>query len=88
MSEKSSEKLKSVEIFYEVEGDQGTISFKGNIDEDFNGQGILTKNLKNIEIDFSNVSLLNSCGIREWVGVVEKLGPNVKIRYINTPKLF
>jgi hypothetical protein len=70
-----------------VDGDVRIISFTGNIDEDFNYEELLQNKGKNYKLDLNEIKMINSCGIREWVHFVEKLGSDVKIEYYNCPQI-
>jgi anti-anti-sigma regulatory factor len=65
----------------EEEGSQ-RIEFTGPIDEDSSFDEI--SNLSSSVIfDFENVTLINSCGIREWVKFIEGLDESISFSYVN-----
>jgi hypothetical protein len=61
----------------------------GSIDEDFNYGVIidlvkkLGPGLKLMEFDMGHVSHLNSCGVREWVLMMERLPPTLPLKFFN-----
>ncbi len=59
------------------------VDFLGPIDEDSTFDEILNLDKGNITFDFEKVSLINSCGIREWVQFIESLGEGTTFSYIN-----
>jgi len=78
------EKLK---VYMASEGSAVKFSFEGCIDEDFHCENLVSKNPAELHIDFNDVKVINSCGIREWVNFIEKLGPAVPIKYNNCPQI-
>jgi anti-anti-sigma regulatory factor len=62
------------------------LSFKGCIDEDFNFEQLTQEKLAKYLIDFNQVEMINSCGIREWILFLEKLGKESQIIYVNCPQ--
>ncbi|MBN1115151.1 MAG: hypothetical protein JXA66_07410, partial [Oligoflexia bacterium] len=68
-------------------GNELIIEIKKSIDEDF----IYPKedklsSFKTIIIDFNDVSKINSCGIREWIGFLSQIAGKTII-YRNCPKI-
>lgn len=78
---------KTEKLTIDIEGDSNimSLSFKGNIDEDFAWKDLLKQKSKNYIIDFNGVTLLNSCGIREWIHFLNHLGSDSQVTYINCP---
>ena len=70
-----------------TEDDQLIYTFTGAINEDFTFGHLLEQKASTHIFDFDSVSLLNSCGIREWIRFVEQLGNEVKIIYRNCPPI-
>lgn len=62
-------------------------SFSGSIDEDFHCENLLKQTPLEVHIDFKGVKMINSCGIREWVKYVEKIGSKTPIFYYNCPQI-
>ncbi len=70
-----------------VDGDKRMIAFTGAIDEDFVFDSILENKGTHYLIDFNELKMINSCGIREWIRFVEQLGPSIQIEYYNCPQI-
>ena len=77
------------ELKYSIkaDGQSKIISFTGDIDEDFDFADLLKEPVKTYKFDLNEVSMINSCGIREWIRFVEALGSSVVIEYYNCPKI-
>ena len=62
------------------------LSLSGSIDEDadFNAIPKVDKNL--LVVDFSQVTMINSCGIRDWVNWTKTLNSNVQVHITKCPK--
>lgn len=69
-----------------INGDEAFITLEGNIDEDANFDKIKGLSLKKYTFDFNNVSMINSCGIREWIKYLKEL-ENAEIEYQNCPQI-
>ncbi|MCK5073805.1 MAG: hypothetical protein KAQ98_10295 [Bacteriovoracaceae bacterium] len=67
--------------------DEARIFISGNIDEDSDFSEIMELGVKKYVFDFAKVTMLNSCGIREWILLIDKLGENANIRYKNCPQI-
>ena len=63
--------------------DQLVIVFSGLIDEDSSFAEIEGKVQGSVVFDFEGVSLINSCGIREWVNFLESVDKSAKLTYRN-----
>lgn len=66
------------------------IIFSGLIDEDADFQRLSIhsgQTDKKLIFDFSHVTLLNSCGIREWISFTDKLSNSIPITYRNCPQI-
>lgn len=61
--------------------------FVGSIDEDANFEEIEKVQEKEYIFDFDQVSMINSCGIREWIKFIEKLPGDAKITYKRCPQI-
>lgn len=62
-------------------------TFTGKIDEDATFEKILSVKQEEYIFDFQNVTLLNSCGIREWISFLDELEAGSKITYKNCPQI-
>lgn len=70
-------------IDIEVQESQVVCAFKGVIDEDADFTKLSEVKGDNCVFDFDEVSMINSCGIREWIKFIEKLPESITIRYRN-----
>lgn len=62
------------------------VNLEGIIDEDANFDKIKDLGMNQFVFDFNNVTMINSCGIREWIKYLNELGA-VKVSYINCPQI-
>lgn len=67
-------------------GDNAHISLEGVIDEDANFDKIKSLKMNKFVFDFSNVSMINSCGIREWIKYLQEI-EGASVTYINCPQI-
>ncbi|WP_127716668.1 hypothetical protein [Halobacteriovorax sp. HLS] len=70
-------------INIKTENEAVIVLFKGPIDEDSNFDEISKITGTTVTFDFNEVTLINSCGIREWVNFIEKLDSSTTFSYIN-----
>jgi len=70
-----------------AEGDSIELKFSGAINEDFIYDELVQNKFSKYIFDLNKVSLLNSCGIREWVKFLKELGDNVSLTYRNCPQM-
>jgi anti-anti-sigma regulatory factor/DNA-directed RNA polymerase subunit RPC12/RpoP len=59
------------------------VEFYGPIDEDATFDEVSRTSHRNIIFDFDKVTLINSCGIREWVKFIEGLSDEKTFSYVN-----
>lgn len=78
--------VKRSEINRIEKDDTCIFQLKGSIDEDFDGQILITEKHNKIFIDFNEMTKINSCGIREFIDVI-KVCKDKKIYYVNCPKI-
>ncbi len=69
-----------------ITGDEAHVSLVGVIDEDANFDKIKALKMNQFVFDFNNVSMINSCGIREWIKYLQEI-EGAKISYINCPQI-
>jgi len=74
-----------ITISINKEGDKSKITFNGIIDEDANFEELSSLDGSNAEIDWSGVTAINSCGIREWTNCLKKIDSEVSINYVKCP---
>lgn len=72
----------SVEV--KTENDTTIVNLTGRIDEDADLKPILDLKDKKLHINFNNVEMINSCGIREWINMLGELSG--KITYSHCPQ--
>jgi hypothetical protein len=59
----------------------------GAIDEDADFEPLQGLTQPKIVFDFHGISMLNSCGIREWVSFIGKLPPATRFTYRRCPQI-
>jgi hypothetical protein len=72
---------------YETNGSSLTLSIEGSINEDLQIDKLNELSGTEIRIDMDKVKMINSCGIREWIRMIEKFGTSVSIEYQNVPQI-
>ncbi len=65
----------------ETKGDETVFHLSGKIDEDFRRKDIELNDLKKITFNFRDLTMINSCGIREWIDFLKAIPTDVKIQY-------
>lgn len=75
-----------VQINLEDQGSTRNITISGIIDEEFNFKELLG-DFSQMSVDFKELKVINSCGIREWINFIEKLGSTTEISYHNCPQI-
>lgn len=71
----------------EQDGEHITIAVEGSINEDLQIEKLAEYKSGSYTIDFDKVKMINSCGIREWIHLVEQFGQNSRIEYIKVPQI-
>lgn len=79
--------MKRLTINKQVLQDELNVELIGNIDEDVDFKELSGLEQKNISFDFGQVSLINSCGIREWIRFLETIPEQTHIVYRNCPQI-
>lgn len=67
--------------------DKLTILLAGTIDEDADFKPIEGLSQPEVVFDFEGVTLLNSCGIREWISYIAKLPTKTHVTYRKCPQI-
>lgn len=67
-------------------GDEVHVELSGVIDEDSIFDKIQNLKMNKYFFDFGKVSMINSCGIREWIKYLQGLG-DTAIVYLNCPQI-
>lgn len=69
-----------------ITGDEVHVELAGVIDEDAIFDKIKNLQMNKFIFDFNNVSMINSCGIREWIKYLQEI-EGAQIKYINCPQI-
>ncbi|MFA6235975.1 MAG: hypothetical protein WC635_01505 [Bacteriovorax sp.] len=69
-----------------ITGDEAHIELIGIIDEDAVFDKIQNLKMSRFVFDFNQVSMINSCGIREWIKYLQEL-EGAEIKYLNCPQI-
>ena len=68
---------------------QVQFTFEGKISEDFHQEEIIFEdNMNQVVFNLKDVSMINSCGIREWIKMTQRIDPTVEIIYEFVPPVF
>ena len=76
---------RELEVSISTDNEITTFNFEGAINEDFTFSNLLGENSKKYIFNLEKVSLLNSCGIREWIKFINQLPKDAKLEYHNCP---
>jgi hypothetical protein len=71
----------------EKSGDTLLVKIEGSINEDLIIEQAAELHHSHITFDMQKVKMINSCGIREWIRMLEKHGPDTQIEYIHVPQI-
>jgi hypothetical protein len=77
--------MSNLKVNSRIEKDNIYLGFTGAIDESFEYANLINPSAKVYNIDFNELKMINSTGIREWIRFIEKLGSNVQFNYFNCP---
>lgn len=77
----------SLSIKVQPDGDTYIITLDGRIDEDSHFEDITAITTNTYIFDFTNINLINSCGVREWIGLLAQLPSTSKIIYRHCPQV-
>ena len=69
-----------------ITGDEAHVSLIGIIDEDANFDKVKSLKMSSMIFDFTNITMINSCGIREWIKYLQDI-EETKIIYTNCPQI-
>lgn len=67
--------------------DTTVVELIGQIDEDASFEELKALKGDHFTFDFEQMSLINSCGIREWISFIEKIPSNTGMTYLNCPQI-
>lgn len=79
--------MKRLTINKQILQDELSVELIGFIDEDSDFKELVGLEQKTISFDFAKVTMINSCGIREWIKFNEKLPADSSISYKNCPQI-
>ena len=77
----------SLSINISSEATNTIITLSGRIDEDSHFDEITSSHSDVFVFDFKNVTLINSCGVREWINLVNSIIKKSKIIYRHCPQI-
>ncbi len=69
-----------------ITGDETYVELVGIIDEDSSFDKIKNLQMNKFSFDFNKVTMINSCGIREWIKYIQEL-EGAQIKYLNCPQI-
>jgi anti-anti-sigma regulatory factor len=76
-----------LKFFSETTGNSLVIHIEGSINEDLVIEQAAGLHHPHIIFDMQKVKMINSCGIREWIRMLEKHGPDTQFEYVNVPQI-
>lgn len=79
--------MKRLTINKQILQDELHVELIGSIDEDADFKDIQGLAQKSISFDFNQVSMINSCGIREWIKFLEGIPERTIVSYHNCPQI-
>lgn len=79
--------MKRLTINKQILQDELKVELIGAIDEDSDFKELAALGQQKIAFDFEKITMINSCGIREWIRFIEELPPTCKIFYKNCPQI-
>ena len=79
--------MKRLTINKQILQDELYVELIGAIDEDSDFKELQGLEQNNIVFDFDKVSMINSCGIREWIKFLETIPEKINIVYRNCPQI-
>lgn len=79
--------MKRLTINKQILQDELNVELVGAIDEDADFRELGGLEQKNISFDFDKITMINSCGIREWIKFLETIPEKTDIVYRNCPQI-
>lgn len=79
--------MKRLTINKQILQNELKVELIGAIDEDSDFKELLGLEQKTITFDFNQVSMINSCGIREWIKFLEQIPESSIVIYNNCPQI-
>jgi anti-anti-sigma regulatory factor len=77
------------QLKFNIEAKDGGLFVKveGSINEDLHIEKLSELKAPKLVFDMDKIKNINSCGIREWIRLLESIGANAQIEYINCPQI-
>ena len=79
--------MKRLTINKQILQDELNVELIGAIDEDSDFNELMGLEQKLVSFNFDKVTMINSCGIREWIKFIEKISTRSNIVYKNCPQI-
>lgn len=79
--------MKRLTINKQILQDELNVELIGCIDEDADFKELIGLEQQTISFDFDKVTMINSCGIREWIKFLESIPESTHIIYKNCPQI-
>lgn len=79
--------MKRLTINKQILQDELNVELIGAIDEDADFKELIGLEQRIINFDFKQVTMINSCGIREWIKFLENVSADSTIVYENCPQI-
>ncbi len=70
-----------LEFKIETKGDNNVFYLSGKIDEDFRRKDLEINDFKKVTFNFRDLTMINSCGIREWIDFLKAIPTDIAIQY-------
>jgi DNA-directed RNA polymerase subunit RPC12/RpoP len=79
--------VKRLTINKQILQDELSVELVGAIDEDSDFKELIGLEQKTVSFDFDKITMINSCGIREWIKFNEKIPAKSNIVYKKCPQI-
>lgn len=79
--------MKRLTINKQILQDELNVELIGCIDEDADFKELVGLEQKTISFDFDKITMINSCGIREWIKFLESIPEKTNIVYKSCPQI-
>lgn len=88
MTIKEMRKIDSSRITETKEARRKILTFPGSVDEDTDFTKIDTKSLDELVVDLERLSVINSCGTRNWVKWISGIPAKTTVVFVNCSRIF
>jgi len=78
----------SFKVEQAIQGGKTALIFSGKIDEDADFSNIKLPSTNEIFFDLEKITLINSCGTRNWARWVRTFPANLVVVFVNCPRVF